>query len=357
MPSHPSKSEADRHAPFAPTQELFSLPPLQSPVEPDVSEHFHPTKTSALKVVLPAIFWKDDQTLHLIDASQRDSIRDFVSFDLSVDRIEKFYKHLWLAGLPQLARPLHYHRMLHRKIIVTERADLHLLWQDDWIFIKPLPDYIMSHGVWSRAIQQNQTTFNSARGFLLSYLWLINRESDFAVAQSEKLISNQLKWEQWRLFSATIAPNLAFEAFKDISPRYRYGELRLNRINWIYRLCSKTRNLQRFARGYFYTYRRYTTFLQRNFAWVLTAIAYVAIMLSAMQVGLGTIQLKENKKFNRVSYGFTVFSLVLPLAIFLIAALVLLFLILINFIYLLHRRKSAELSSSDRDISLRPYAH
>ncbi|KAL9615110.1 MAG: hypothetical protein Q9167_000428 [Letrouitia subvulpina] len=343
--------------PFAPTQELFSFSPLQSPVEPGVSENFHPTKTSALKAFLPAIFWKDDQTLHLIDPSQPESIRDFISFDLSVDRIEKFYKHLWLAGSPQRARPLHYHRMLHRKIIVTERADLHLLWQDDWIFIKPLPTYIMSHGIWSTAIQEDQTTFNSARGFLLSYLWLVNRESDFAIAQSEKLISSQLRWEQWQLFSIAVAPNLAFDAFKDISPRYRYGELRLNRVNWIYRLCSKTRNLQRFARGYFYTYKRYTTLLERNFAWVLTAIAYIAIMLSAMQVGLGTIQLKENKKFNRVSYGFTVFSLVLPLAIFLIMALVLLFLILINLSYALQRRKSAEPSSSVKNNSLHPYAH
>ena len=45
------------------------------------------------------------------------------------------------------------------------------------------------------------------------------------------------------------------------------------------------------------------------------ATVYIALVLAAMQVGLGTQQLSDNKAFNAASYGFVVFAIIGPLAV------------------------------------------
>jgi hypothetical protein len=87
----------------------------------------------------------------------------------------------------------------------------------------------------------------------------------------------------------------------DISPRYPYGKLRLGRVNLIYWVCHRTRSPKTFIRGYLYVYRKYSSFVEQNFAWVLTAIVYITIVLTAMQVGLGTTELQNSISFNRAS--------------------------------------------------------
>jgi hypothetical protein len=57
---------------------------------------------------------------------------------LTVSRLNEIENRLWLAGRLQNIRPLHCQQLLGRKILMAEQADLHLLWQDDKIFIKPL---------------------------------------------------------------------------------------------------------------------------------------------------------------------------------------------------------------------------
>lgn len=64
--------------------------------------------------------------------------------------------------------------------------------------------------------------------------------------------------------------------------------------------------------------------MERNFAWALTAIVYITIVLTAMQVGLGTHQLKDDVGFNRASYGFTVFSILAPLIVLVVIIITLL---------------------------------
>jgi hypothetical protein len=58
---------------------------------------------------------------------------------------------------------------------------------------------------------------------------------------------------------------------------------------------------------------------------VATAIIFAAFVLTAMQVGLATDKLRENADFQRASYGFTVFSLVGPMCIVVLLALIALF--------------------------------
>ena len=72
--------------------------------------------------------------------------------------------------------------MIGRSIVITESVDLHLVWQEDRIYIKPLPDYITNHSVWEKVLCQDNALYEVGAGFLLSYLWLICHRSDFEVA-------------------------------------------------------------------------------------------------------------------------------------------------------------------------------
>lgn len=48
--------------------------------------------------------------------------------------------------------------------------------------------------------------------------------------------------------------------------------------------------------------------------WLASSIDYVTVVLPAIQVGLATEALQNNGAFQSASYGFTVFSIVWPLA-------------------------------------------
>lgn len=97
-------------------------------------------------------------------------------------------------------------------------------------------------------------------------------------------------------------------ALDQVNKRYHFGDLRLGRINSIYR----TRFMfTHFVRGYLYGYNRYVVFFQRNVGWILIVFAFFSLVLSAMQVALvGVPPLKDSAYFRRASYGFVVFSIV-----------------------------------------------
>lgn len=93
--------------------------------------------------------------------------------------------------------------------------------------------------------------------------------------------------------------------------RYEYGELRANRLNMIYRLAPALR-FRHFIRGYYFGYNRYDVFFRRNFAWLIVVFAYLTIVLTTMQVGLATNNLSKDNRFQVASYGFAVFSIMVP---------------------------------------------
>lgn len=345
--------------PFEKEHELFPTISAPSATSSPSSGSDPPGSARPGRLVLPAFHEDQDHSLRLIDPAKESDLETYLRIDLSVDSLNKIHKHLWFAGLPQGARALHHQLLIGRKIIIAERADLHLLWRDDRLYLKPMPDYLLSYDVWNGTLLKDRNSFENATGFLLSYLWLIRHKSDFLIAQSENLVSKDVTWEQWTTFSMAIFPNVFSTAFEGISPRYLYGELRLARVNLIYRLCRKTRNSKTFVRGYFYGYHTYSSFVEQNFAWVLTLIVYITIVLTAMQVGLGTTELQSNALFNRASYGFTVFSIMAPLGISFVVFSVLLILIFFNLDYTVKKRYDTRKSFPTvfNNAALQPYNH
>ena len=64
-------------------------------------------------------------------------------------------------------------------------------------------------------------------------------------------------------------------------------------------------------RGYRSGYDEYSAFFWSMFAWVFAIFALVTTALAALQVGLGTGWLSQNKAFQDFSAGFTIFAIVL----------------------------------------------
>ncbi|KAF2421093.1 hypothetical protein EJ08DRAFT_641645 [Tothia fuscella] len=238
-------------------------------------------------------------------------IPEFLARDLDVQRLNDIHSRMWMCGRPLNARGLHRQLMMNRQIVHTEQADLHLLHYDKTMFIKPLPAYLLCPKTWELHFSHDRALHENATGFLLSYIWLLRTPLDFTLAKKEgiHLLPPSLTWPHWKTlttqFLSTIDPN----SLDQVNKRYHFGELRLGRINTIYRLNPRSFTTH-FVRGYLYGYNRYVVFFQRNLGWVLVVFVWFSLILSAMQVGTTVKGLEGNDGFGRASYGFVIFSIV-----------------------------------------------
>jgi hypothetical protein len=249
-----------------------------------------------------------------------DDLQEFFRHEFDLKRLNDIHVHLWLAGRLMVARPLQRQNMMSRQIIATDLVDLHLTWTGSNIYLKPFPSYLLDRKVWETHLCESNDLYQDALGFVISYVWLICSEIDFQIAMDNsnkvRLLPVDLTWLQWSAFAREVSRDIPIGRITSehpINKRYHYGELRLNRINLIYRLSPQFR-FRHVIRGYHFNYQRYSGILERNFAWLLVVFAYIVIVLTAMQVGLATDELKDDKRFNEASFGFAILSIILPVA-------------------------------------------
>lgn len=262
--------------------------------------------------ILPAVQRTQDNHL----TNPQFTLSYFVD-ELNVSRLHLIYDWLWAAGRPMPPRPLHHQLLLGRQIFVTERLDLHLLWLPGRILLKPLPRYLLLTDFWallddssSKKDSRGESIALIARGFLSSYIALINHESDFAIARSAHLLPDDLTWAQWSVHCAEYL-SLSASTPVVVDRRFHYGELRLSRINTIYRFTRPGHVM----RGYMSRWNDYGTFLRAQFRLVAAITVYTVVVLTAMQVGLATDRLMQNRAFQMASYGFTIFSIIAPVGL------------------------------------------
>ncbi|PYH37328.1 uncharacterized protein BO87DRAFT_404404 [Aspergillus neoniger CBS 115656] len=262
----------------------------------------------------------------------------FLQNDLSVECLNRIHKYLWLAGRPMPPRPLNYQTATSRQIVPDERIDMHMVWEPSRrIHLKPLPRYLLSHQFWKTylickepcpcmsnyiycqtkrgdGVCQQKHLYKCGLGLLYSYISLIERESDFAIAQDQHLLPHDVTWEMWVKLVKELLENGATNP-EYVNARYLFGELRLSRLNKIYMFRYGS-----ILRGYHFTYQTYTELFYDYLTPLTATIVYVALALTAMQVGLAT-KLGGNVAFQNASYGFTVFSIIGPLIILLLIAI------------------------------------
>ncbi|KAL8960923.1 MAG: hypothetical protein Q9193_002449 [Seirophora villosa] len=211
------------------------------------------------------------------------SLEDYLASQLSVRRLDAIHTWLWRAGLPGRAQALHHQKVLRREIVLTERVDLHLVWTNDRIFIKPIPSFLLEHAFFKEHISANPDLLPSARGFLHTYTKLIKHRTDFNLSQELGLLPPGVTWAGWNRFRMDLQTSITHSYHVD--KRYRYGELRLSRLNQIYRFRQRS-----WRGGYFLIHTQYQSFFAANFEWLLLAFAYMSVALSALQVLLAADQ-------------------------------------------------------------------
>ncbi|KAJ5618523.1 hypothetical protein N7528_006634 [Penicillium herquei] len=271
-------------------------------------------------------------------------VEGFLVKDLSLGKLNDL-KHLWFAGAVRRAIPLHEQIVIGRDIVITERMGLHLLWKNDRrLFIKPLPCYLLQPSFWrkylccksdceckpqTRATSRNHNStgdhvpalgecpekklWEYAMGFLYSYVCLISYESDFSIASEKYLLPRQLiksksGWEDWKRLVQEVLSN---DDRKTVHPRFLRAELRLARLDTIHRLTQMPP-----FEPYLRQYWNYGSLFRENITLLTTATIFIALVLTAMQVGLATEQLGQNKSFTAASYGFTIFAILGPICAF-----------------------------------------
>ncbi len=252
-----------------------------------------------------------------------------LSEELDPQRLHGITNLLWLAGRPVPPRPLHRQVMLDREIVVSERIDVHLVWGRGRIFIKPLPRYLLNPRFWRTHLVcrcppagnctcQRRRLRGCALGLLLHHAALITHESDYVIAIEKHLIPTDITWPRWRRFVAELLSGMdttgggssgVERVYAGVAERFVYGELRLNRLNLIQLVLRSP-----MSGGFLAMWHSYGSFYRDNAAVIIGGAAWLLLILSAMQVGLATRRLSEHEAFQAASYGFSVFSILGPMA-------------------------------------------
>ncbi|KAJ3488537.1 hypothetical protein NLG97_g6182 [Lecanicillium saksenae] len=297
--------------------EKYSTPPfsvhlLEQHVVAGQGERDH------LAALLPALFRKESGDL----AAVGEHVTACVEDELDLRRLASISNWLWVAGVPLPPRALHHQLLLGREIFVTERMDMHLVWTGGRVFLKPIPRFLLDSAFWARYLCCRECSCSSGKsgaaqaectrrglyrralGFLFSYAALLLHESDFRIGQDKHLLPPEVTWYGWR----TLVEQLDTEhIYHYIDRRFVHGELRLSRLNKIYALTQTP------MRGYMAHWNQYGAFFHDHFTWLASVTVFIAVVLTAMQVGLATEALGHNNAFQSASYGFTVFSILGPL--------------------------------------------
>jgi hypothetical protein len=177
-----------------------------------------------------------------ISLSDKIGLAEFLKEDLHPSDLEKMAPYLWMLSTQSSHNigSLTHQRVKGRQIIIAEDPKLHLVWVRDRIFVKPLPTYLLSHAFWVNYLgvgtgdHEGDTKKDEIRrstvGFLRTYAFLIKHPSDFRIAKELCLIPGDCgtTLEKFAKFRA----DLEGIVDEDVSGRYQFGELRLNRLNF-----------------------------------------------------------------------------------------------------------------------------
>lgn len=250
-----------------------------------------------------------------ISVVNSETVAHFLEVEFSMKRLDDIDSSLWRVAFPRPPRSLSTQVQLGRTIIATNALDMHLVWDEGKIYLKPLPRYLLEPHFWTTLLAPGSSqppgltkVRESALGLLYTYACLIVHPIDLKLALEYELIPKDAgrrpDWGSWRALATEILqPTISHQ----IHRRFQRGELRLNRLNWIYLI----RNMPAF-RIYFNPWQNYTAFVTSHMSYIAAATIYIVVVLTAMQVGLTTEVLQDQPQFQAACFGFTIFAIIGP---------------------------------------------
>lgn len=276
----------------------------------------------------------------------------FLKTEFWDDDLETMAPHLWVLTTQSSANinALHAQRVKGRQIIVTESPHLHLVWIHDRIFLKPIPRYLLSHTFWkiflvsaSSPLGPDQHQIREAAlGYLRTYKYLIRHESDFMIAQEKnlQLIPAETSWPQFCSFVS----GFGYIRDANVSGRYKYGELRLTRLNFYCKILLRKYHFEQIN-------AQYDAYYSRFYAPFLFVFGILSIILSAMQVEMAVEQVASTPwiPFRAMSRWFSLLVVVSMMVISLSLGLLVAWMIVDEWVFALsarRRRKRRELVES-----------
>jgi hypothetical protein len=225
---------------------------------------------------------------------------------------------LWIVGSLGNINPLHHQKVLLRQIIPSESPRLHLLWFGRTIYIKPLPTYLLNTKYYEEIICKDFDLYALIVGFLLSYISLIQTPVDLEIAKETYLIPKDVSWQSWAIFREAVLTNTKNA---HVDKRYQYGELRLARLDLIWRCTGR-------GLTYFTVHREYGTYFNQYFGLLVTAFVFVTAILTAMQIAVTVTG--APKEVITVCYRFSVAVMIGACVCFAYIAIVFLAMFLYN---------------------------
>jgi hypothetical protein len=248
-----------------------------------------------------------------VKLSNTPALFDFLIREFCHQDVDSIASRLWWMSKQDKKNisPLHRQIVKGRQIILAEESKLHLVWIDDRIYIKPLPEFLLSYAFWETylstgmdGMQQRQDRVRKAAlGYLRTWLYLVSYEADFRIATELNLIPKRVSWAQFCDFTS------AFDriAQGDVHERYAYGEIRLTRLNLYAPITIGKQNFQRV------TYQ-YGAYFAQFYGPLLFGFGILSVILSGLQVALAGEQGAPTGNLTalyRISLWFAVITILL----------------------------------------------
>lgn len=281
---------------------------------------FPPTSSlvSQDDLVLPAAFNDISplaRELQPLRYEARDEVHRFLCAFLDLSRFNAIRKMLWLIAVHGAPRSLYYQKFLRREIVIAEELDLHLVWAKSRIFIKPLPDFLLNYDFWETNISCDPQLHRAACGLLYSYCGLIRFGHDLRVAQESRLINENLDYRAWSDFARTILPNLNPKDSNIMDKRFQYGELRLNRLDTIYRYSPYKFSISSILQGFPHALTESYVPYMDQYNNAVSAFGIIVIILSAFNLSLSAHSNSPDHDLQQAAYGFSIFAMILCAAL------------------------------------------
>ncbi|KAF4971005.1 hypothetical protein FSARC_2108 [Fusarium sarcochroum] len=238
-----------------------------------------------------------------LSLDNKTGVKELLTAELCSGDLDRVSDKLWWMSKQnsKSISPLHRQLVKRRSIVVTEDPKLHLVWIYDRVFIKPLPRFIGSYDFWKNHICNNTTSEEArvrqnALGYLRTYYYLIQHESDLRIAKDPSLclVPEDITWEQFCKFTSS----LNTIADTDVSLRYTYGEIRLTRLNLYAPLLL---HKSHFQRGEY----QYGQYFARFYGPILFSIGVVSVTLSGLQV-VASVETGGGTNWQGTALGFSV---------------------------------------------------